>query len=827
MRVNDDVLAPSTLGDQRIDFAALAEALPDAAMLIDRDIRIVWGNRAATRMFGMEPSEAVGRSALDFLHPDDLQLAALSFTSVQSKEVGTPLELRVRGTTGWRLIELIGAPIGDDLLVTIRDLTERRRWEVAGNEVARLQSLVQNAGSITILLSREGVVRASSGAMARLLGIDQEWLEGRDIECLVEVDDRPALRRALRSVAEAASVEDRATTVDVRMTHGDGHEVPYALTITNLLDDPTMEALVLTGHDISDRVRTEQELRSANSVLAATLESTADGILVVGREGRVTNFNRRFAGMWNLPKEAMESGSDPVLLSAAMEKLADPEAFYSFTQRIYAEPECETHDVLALADGRIFERASLPQRIGGEVVGRVWSFRDVTEHRRMEEELVHQAFHDPLTGLANKALFRDRMAHAAMRLQRHGGRLAVLFIDLDDFKTVNDSLGHSAGDQLLVTVSERITASLRPGDTAARVGGDEFAVLIESVSGEDDAPMIAERIIESLREPVLLGGRTVTAAASVGITYGDHGADADDVLRNADLAMYTAKSAGKGCYRIFADEMHRAAVERLDLETHLRGAAEREELVVHYQPIVEVSTRRIVAMEALVRWNHPERGLLGPLSFVPFAEQGGLIDEIGHHVLVTACGEARRWRDEVGDAAPAASVNLSPRQLLDPRFPDRVEVVLHRCGLPAEQLILEITEEALMEDPAAAVASLERLSRLGVRLAVDDFGTGYSSLAYLQKFPVDLLKIDGAFIDDSLLQPGWSLAEVIVQIAHALGLTPIAEGVEHAVEAEALQAFGCELAQGYLFSRPVDADAATVLVRSSVEDQRRSAASSA
>jgi diguanylate cyclase (GGDEF)-like protein/PAS domain S-box-containing protein len=827
VRVNDDVLAACAPAEQRLDFAALAEASPDATLLIDGDTRIVWGNRAASRLFGMDVAEALGRSALDFLHPEDLHLAALSFSSVQSKEVGTPIELRVRGGNGWRLIELIGAPVAGHLLVTVRDLTERRRWEVAGNEIARLQSLVQNAGSVTILLSRDGTVRASSGAMARLLGVDQEWLEGRDIDGIVEPEDRSVLREALRSVSAAASVQERVTTVDVRMTHGDGHDVPYALTITNLLDDPTMEGLVVTGHDITDRVRTERELRAANAVLAATLESTADGILVVGPDGRVTNANRRFADMWALPQEALDSRSDPLLLTAAMEKVTDAQDVHAHTERIYADPECETHDVLTLTDGRIFERNSLPQRIDGEVVGRVWSFRDVTDHRRMEEELVHQAFHDPLTGLANKALFQDRIAHAALRLQRHGGRMAVLFIDLDDFKTVNDSLGHSAGDELLVTVSGRLAACLRPGDTAARLGGDEFAVLIEAVTGDEDAPVVAERIIDALREPVLLGGRTVTAAASVGITYGDHRSRADEVLRNADLAMYTAKAAGKNCFRTFADEMHRAVLERLDLETHLREAADREELVVHYQPIVEVATRRIVAMEALVRWNHPERGLLGPNSFVPFAEKGGLIDRIGHHVLNAACEQARRWLREVGDAAPAISVNLSPRQLLDPRFPDRVEAALHSCGLPPHQLILEITEGALMEDPAAAVVSLERLSRLGVRLAVDDFGTGYSSLAYLQQFPVDLLKIDGAFIDDSLLQPGWSLAEVIVQIAHALGLTPIAEGVEHAVEAEALEAFGCELAQGFHFSRPVDADCAAAMVRSSAEAQRRSTATSA
>ena len=825
--MNDDVLSASAVDRWWPGQGGLAEASPDATLLIDPDTRIVWGNRAASRLFGMELSEALGRSALDFLHPDDLQVAALSFSSVQSKEVGTPLELRVRSADGWRLIELIGAPLDGHLLVTVRDLTERRRWEVAGNEVARLQSLVQNAGSITVLLGRDGIVRGSSGAMARLLAVDQEWLEDREICSIVEPVDRPVLRDALRRVVAATEVEERAVTVEVRMTHGDGQEIPYALTITNLLDDPTLEGLVVTGHDISDRVHTEQELRATNSVLTATLEATADGILVVDRDGKVTNFNRRFAEMWRLPSRALDTLDDDVLLATAMDQLADPGEFRARTDEVYSDPDGESHDVLELSDGRMFERDSRPQRIDGRVAGRVWSFRDVTEHRRMEEELVHQAFHDPLTGLANQALFRDRISHAALRLRRHGGRLAVLFIDLDDFKTVNDSLGHSAGDQLLVTVSRRLAACLRPGDTAARLGGDEFAVLIEEVTGEDDAPMIAERLIAALQDPVVVGGRKVTAGASVGITYGDQDASADEVLRNADLAMYTAKSAGKNCYRIFADEMHLAAVERLDLEMHLHGAAEREELVVHYQPIVEVSTGRIAAMEALVRWNHPERGLLGPLSFIPFAEQGGLIDQIGHHVLVAACEEACRWAEVVGaEHAPAVSVNLSPRQLLDPRFPDRVELLLHRCELPPAQLILEITEGALMEDPAAAVQSLERLSRLGVRLAVDDFGSGYSSLAYLQQFPVDLLKIDGAFIDDTLLRPGWSLAEVIVQIAHALGLTPIAEGVEHAEEAEALAAFGCELAQGYHFARPVDADSALELVRSAAV-QRRSDASRA
>ena len=324
----------------------------------------------------------------------------------------------------------------------------------------------------------------------------------------------------------------------------------------------------------------------------------------------------------------------------------------------------------------------------------------MTEQVRLQKELSHQAFHDPLTGLANQALFRDRLSLASARLARHGGRLAVMFIDLDDFKTVNDSLGHSAGDDLLVTVSERITSCLRPGDTAARLGGDEFAVLIDELSGADAAVGVAERILGVLQAPVGLSSTQVTPAASIGIAYGTASTGVDELLRNADLAMYTAKGSGKNCFQVFADEMHQAAVDRLDLEARLRGAAGRGELVIHYQPIFELGSGRVVAMEALVRWAHPERGLLGPLSFIPFAEEGGLIDEIGHHVMVTAVEEAVCWARQVGaELAPAVSVNISPRQLVDPHLTDRVELLLHRSGLHPAQLILEITEGALMKDP--------------------------------------------------------------------------------------------------------------------------------
>ena len=794
--------------------ADVLDALPDAVMLIDDQARLSWANPAAGALFGRSVEESIGLCGLDFLHPDDLQVALLSLESVQGKTVGTPLELRIRSTDGWRLVEMVGSMVGDEILLSMRDLTERRRWEVAG-ETARLRSLMQNAASITVLLSGDGIVGASSVGVTRQLGIDQEWLENRPFLDLIDELDHPVLESALRQVRDPG-VSPTPVTVDLRLRTAHGDPVPFAITFTNLLDDPTVEGIVATGHDVSDRVRTEDELRAANSILAATLESTADGILVVDRDGRITSCNKRFAMMWRLPESASGSVDDEYVMSLVLEQLCDPAAFQAKVGELYADPEGASRDTVEFLDGRVFERDSLPQRIDGEIVGRVWSFRDMSDHRRLQDELAHQAFHDPLTGLANQALFRERVTVAAARLARRGGRLAVLFIDLDDFKTVNDSLGHSTGDALLVTVSERIAACIRPGDTAARLGGDEFAVLIDEVAGPEDASGVGERIITALREPVALSSTRVSAAASVGIAYGVATTGVDDILRNADLAMYTAKAAGKNCYRIFADEMHAAAVERLDLETHLRGAADREELVVHYQPILELGTGRVHAMEALVRWAHPTRGLLGPMSFIPFAEEGGLIEEIGNHVLVTACEEAVRWQRSVGaDFAPAVSVNLSPRQLGDLALPDRVELLLHRSGLHPAQLILEITESALMKDPTAATESLERLSRLGVRLAVDDFGTGYSSLAYLQRFPIDLLKIDGSFVGDDLAEPGWSLAEAIVQISHALGMVAIAEGVETQAQADALAEFGCNLAQGFHFSRPLDRIAARELIEQS------------
>ena len=792
------------------DPGSIAEHLPDAVLLVGTDLTVVWANQSTERLFGMTLAEASGRSGLEFIHPDDLQLAALSITSVRDKEVGSPIEVRIRSSDGWRLVEVIGAPYGDQLLLTMRDLTERRRWEVAGDEVALFRSLVQNAASITMLVGSDGIVEASSAALTRILGHDPEWMEGRSLVDLAPPEDRGVLLDALADITSPSAPRLRAQAT-VRLQHSDGSARPFALTIANLLDDPTVEGLVVSGHDVTDLVTAETELRAANSVLAATLEATADGILVVDGTGRITSSNSRFTELGLLGDNGVvPCGS---LIGDVLACFEDPTTCATRIRELELNPELESHDVLTVADGRVVERDSRPQRIHGEVVGRVWSFRDITEHRRLEGELTHRAFHDSLTDLPNQALFRDRVGHAISRLRRSQRHVAVMFIDIDDFKTVNDSLGHTAGDDLLRVIAERLSVCLRPGDTVARLGGDEFAVLVEDTATHDETLAVAERINQTLSRPVRLEQRQLMMTASIGIAFGTAVSQCDDLLRNADLAMYHAKSGGKNCHRLYEPRMHEVALDRFELETDLRVALSRDQLIVQYQPIYDLESGRISAMEALVRWDHPVRGRLSPDQFILFAETSGLINELGALVLLKACVEASCWTAVLGTSrAPAVTVNLSPRQLLDPELAAWINEILDTSGLPASQLILEITENALMRDPEAAADQLRGLSELGIRLAVDDFGTGYSSLAYLQRFPIDLLKIDKAFTSDLESDRGVSLARAIVQLSRSLGMTPIAEGIETAENAAAVRNLGCALGQGFHLGRPLDAAEARTLL---------------
>jgi diguanylate cyclase (GGDEF)-like protein/PAS domain S-box-containing protein len=456
------------------------------------------------------------------------------------------------------------------------------------------------------------------------------------------------------------------------------------------------------------------------------------------------------------------------------------------------------------------------------VNGLVLNTRDVTDRKILEEELAHQAFHDSLTGLSNRAVFHDRIDHALARSGRHGYRLAVFLLDLDGFKTINDSLGHDAGDQLLIAVAKRLEFQGRTSDTVARIGGDEFGILLEDDANEMRARALADRALAAFAVPFDVQGREVFIRASIGIALSVPGDSLpDELLRNADTAMYAAKAAGKARYEFFRPFMHTQALERFEVQADLERALVRGEFVVHYQPIVDFETGAATGVEALVRWNHPRRGLLGPLEFIPIAEETGAIVPLGAWVLGEACRQTARWRATHAAAADlGVSVNLSTRQLLEADLVTQVRDVLEASGLEPAALTLELTEGSLMQEVEETVGKLRALKELGVRLAIDDFGTGSSSLGYLQRFPIDTLKIDKSFVDgiatDDSEDP--ALVRAIVQMASTLSLATIAEGIEAADQLDELRSAGCRTGQGYLFARPLEADALEAFLNAADSD---------
>jgi diguanylate cyclase (GGDEF)-like protein len=433
---------------------------------------------------------------------------------------------------------------------------------------------------------------------------------------------------------------------------------------------------------------------------------------------------------------------------------------------------------------------------------------------RVNRQNRQRAFYDSLTGLPNRALFLDLLTQAINGFKSDHIPRAVIFMDLDQFKVINDSLGHRAGDELLIIAAQRLQNCLRPGDTAARLGGDEFIVLLDGVGDVEDAVQVAQRIARALGTPIKLAGRQMVVSTSMGIALcDDANCEPDALLRNSDVAMYHAKAEGKALYKVFSEDMHDQAMRRLELENDLRLAIEREELTLHYQPKVQLSSGIIVGMEALVRWNHPTLGLIAPKEFIPLAEEVGLIDSLGRWVLGEAFAEARRWQEQNPAAPPlVTSVNLSLGQFQSSDLVPRIGEILNQTGLNPNCVELEITESVIMEDVEYAIDLLEQLKKLGIRVALDDFGTGYSSLEALRRFPLDALKIDKVFVDGvSKSQQDTAVVQLVIDLAHAVGIQAIAEGVETVEQLTQLRNMGCDQAQGYYFWKPLMGEEAAAL----------------
>ena len=805
-------------------FRALFDHAGEGLAVFDAAGHTRVANPAFRAQVGYDAEERAGRSAFELVHPDDVGPLQQAFRAVLARPgaVGRA-ECRVRHRDGrWRIFAFTATNRLDDpavggVIVATRDVTDAREAEAALRaSEARFRAFVEQATDLVLVLDARMTIHYVAPRVTAMLGHAPAALVGTEALALVHPDDT---RSAIEALAQAAATTEETVRAELRVRHADGSwRVMEALGRAlgagaggadgsdgdaMAGDDPRQVLVIL--RDTTARRAAEQALRESEERFRSLSTSSPVGIFESDVDGRLTYVNPCLV--------ELHGGSAAALLGRGWVELIHPEdrdALVAGWSAALAEGREYAHDYRVVRpDGGtrwVRGRAAPLHDAAGAVVGTVGTVEDVTARRALEVELERQALEDPLTGLANRTRFSRRLEAA---LGRDGGAgaatVAVLFLDLDDFKRVNDSLGHAAGDRLLVEVAARLLNATRGSDTVARLGGDEFAVLLEQVRGDDDVTVVADRIVGAMRAPVTLDGQPTRIGASVGIARAAIGTSAADLLRNADVAMYRAKSGGKGRHAAYSAELHASALDRLTLGAALPDALAAGQFVVHYQPIVALDSHRVVGAEALVRWRHPERGLLTPDAFIALAEETGAIVPLGRWVLRQACADAAGWGVGAAGGAPwHVAVNLSGRQLEDAGLVADVADALAAAGLAPGRLVLEMTESVLVHHTDAVVARLHALKALGVQLAIDDFGTGYSSLAYLHRFPVDVIKVDRAFV--ARVGAGGrdaALARTIVALGEALGLRTVAEGIETAAQEEQLRALGCELGQGFHYARPM------------------------
>jgi diguanylate cyclase (GGDEF)-like protein/PAS domain S-box-containing protein len=637
-----------------------------------------------------------------------------------------------------------------------------------------------------------------NGRAAAMVGCTPEEMVGGSFLEFVYPPDLP-LVRAHRQGGDPYVI--RVVRRDGELVHLEVHQQPVVLDGERLVSGAVL--------DVTSRVRAHAREREADLKLRGVLERTRFLALLLDEDGVIEFCNDAVLRATGYAHEEM-AGKNWFELCVPPDQREARRNQYADDLAAGAEAKNEERDVLTRSgERRVVEWNVVALREpDGRVAGAAAFGVDVTDRRRAADKLHHDAFHDALTGLPNRALFLDRLEHRlAVEKRRHQTSFSVLVLDIDRFKMINDSLGHVRGDQLLVEVARRLQACLRPADTVARLSGDEFTILLEDVPTAADARKVAERVQAELRLPFWLGANEVFSGVSIGIAHGNASyTSPEDMLRDADTALYRAKAQGRGRCVEFDASMHDRAVELLQLETALRRALERRELRLHYQPVVSLTTGQISGAEALVRWNHPERGLLPPMEFIPLAEETGLIVEIGAWVLREACRQMKEWQERLGQPQLEIGVNLSSRQFQAPGLVAEVAEVLRATGLSPRCLRLEVTESLLMEKHPAVAETMTELRAMGVRIDLDDFGTGYSSLSYLHQFPIDTLKIDRSFVQRiGENEDGLEIVNTILSLASSLDMEVVAEGVETEQQLALLRKLRCAYAQGYHLSRPIEA----------------------
>lgn len=705
------------------------------------------------------------------------------------------------------------------------EIEERQRAEAArrASEERFFKAFRSSPDAITISTLAEGRLVEINDTLLSITGYTREEIIGRttvELKIWANVEQRDRMRQILQ---EQGTVRNIEFTFLIK-----SGEARVGLLSAEIIDFDNQPCLLAVSRDITHRKQAEEALRVQQEFLRNVIDATPNLIFVKDWDGKFTLVNKALANIYGTTVENLLGKTDAdfnpnpgeveqflsddrEVMTVATEKIISEETltdstgkvrWFQTTKKSLVSPDGKSRQVLGVAT-------------------------DISERKRAEEQLIHDAFHDKLTGLSNRALFMDRLGHLVELTKRRQDYLfAVLFLDLDRFKVVNDSLGHTIGDRLLVEIARKLQTCLRPGDTVARLGGDEFTILVENIKDVSDATRLANQIQNELTLPFNLNGQKVFTTTSIGIalsTTGYH--QPEDLLRDADIAMYRAKALGRARHEVFDMTMHTRAVALLQLETDLRQAVNRQEFLLHYQPIVSLSTGRITGFEALVRWQHPARGLISPAEFIPMAEETGLIFSLGWWVLREACRQMRAWQDSSLEEPRAndqgqltMSVNLSSKQFTQPHLAQAIHQILEETGLDGGCLRLEITESAVMENAESAIATLLQLKKLGVQLYIDDFGTGYSSLSYLHRFPIDTLKIDRSFVGRmSSDSENSEIVRTIVTLAHNLGLDVVAEGVETHEQLAQLRTLQCEYGQGYFFSRPLDVAAVETLMAAKLQ----------
>lgn len=794
--------------DRRFEVAnALFEHADEVALMLEMNGNPLWVSPNVWRLFDASPEELTASIGIDLVHPDDRQRVAQDLARLAEPGVVLQAEYRVEigGSVRWIHITLqsrVDEQGRPTLLGNLREISRQRDVEVA---VSLEAALLAPANQAITALAPDGTINYWNDSATSIYGWTADEAVGKHHSELIPVAE------GSEEAARAAMLDNAATrswTREMEVVRKDGSTVPIRATATPLLDENGNHVVTAVVAYDTTEIRRSQEIAAR---LAAIVETSRDAIFSTDLDGRISTWNAAATNLFGIDETAAV-GSEARMLVEPDHRLEFAELFLSANRGERAD------SVIALrrpSDGSTLHvSVSLSSMTTSEglAVGMSVIARDVTARHQAELALAHQATHDPLSGLANRRLLVQRMEESLDRSRRHDRRTGIVYIDLDDFKHVNDVFGHGGGDRVLHDVGQRIAATVGDSDTVARLGGDEYVVACDGIDGIDQLTRIASRVRRSLSFPFRADRESVTITASIGIALSGNGAPAEVLLRNADIAMYAAKEAGGNRVELFDDALYAQTRRRNEVKAEIEAGLEDGQFHTYFQPEVSLGDGSLFGFEALVRWIHPSRGIVSPADFIPLAEQSGSIIRLGQQVLRDTCDALRTWSARVPSNVARSlmtSVNLSPIQVSDPGLRDMVQEVIEDSGVQPEQLCLEVTESALMDFDLAA-KTMGSLKDLGVSIAIDDFGTGYSSLSRLKLFPVDFLKIDKSFIDGLGRElEDDAIVSAMIGLSHSLGVDVIAEGIETEAQLSRLREFGCRYGQGYLWSRPIPTDEAT------------------